>query len=236
MAWLRSEQSVLHHPKTKLLQSYLGIGLDATIGRLHMLWYWCLDYAIDGDLSKKDPKIIEQSCEIPLKLLVKAGFVDARPYRRIHDWWQNQGNYLKVRYKNKAEDWQRIEALYKRQDRTVHGTVQERSIDGSNDMDVPYNTDGRRIRTDGREKQYSKDASSVPPLARGPSAALTKVDQEDAPEFGHEDFLKVGWISSDKPVDSDAFGWDHFNRAMTEVERVQSKMREKFYAQKKHWN
>lgn len=201
-----------------------------------MLWYWCLDYALDGDLSRKEPKMIEQSCDIPLKLLVKAGFVDSRPYRRIHDWWSIQGNYLKIRFKNQPENWQRIEDLYKRSlEPSMHRSV-EPTRGGSNSMDVQYNTDGRRIRTDGREKQYSKDASSVPPLARGPSAALTKVDQDDMPQFDHEDFKKVGWMSSEMPGEDNGFAWDHFNRAMTEVERVQSKTREKFYAQKKHWN
>lgn len=113
MAWLRSEQALLHHPKTKLLQSYLGVTLAETIGRLHMLWYWCLDYALDGDLSRKEPKMIEQACEIPLKLLLKAGFVDSRPYRRIHDWYDNQSSYLKARFKDRPDKLASIQSLYK---------------------------------------------------------------------------------------------------------------------------
>jgi hypothetical protein len=175
MAWLRSEQSLLHHPKTKLLQSYLNATLPETIGKLHMLWYWCLDYALDGDLSRKEPKMIEQSCDIPLKLLVKAGFVDSRPYRRIHDWWQIQGNYLKIRFKNQPENWQRIENLYKRSlEPSMHRSV-EPSRGGSNSMDVQYNTNGRTERTDGREKQYSQDASR--PAPGGASAPLKSFEE-----------------------------------------------------------
>jgi hypothetical protein len=123
MAWLRSEQSLLHHPKTHLLQSYLKTTLPETIGRLHMLWYWCLDYALDGDLSRKEPKMIEQSCQIPLKLLIKAGFVDSRPYRRIHDWYGNQSYYLKSRYKDNPSKLEQIRTLYKTLDAPVlHGS------------------------------------------------------------------------------------------------------------------
>lgn len=178
MAWLRSEQSLLHHPKTKLLQSYLNASLPETIGKLHMFWYWCLDYALDGDLSRKEPKMIEQSCDIPLKLLIRAGFIDSRPYRRIHDWWQIQGNYLKIRFKNQPENWQRIEALYK----SKHGPLLHRSIEpstgGSNSMDVQYNTDGRtNVRTD-VEKKDARETSALGASPRASSAPEIKSYEE----------------------------------------------------------
>lgn len=79
-----------------------------------MLWWWCLDYAIDGDLSKKETKVIEDACQVPLKLLIRAGFVDSRPYRRIHSWYEIQGNYLRNRFKDKPEIWQRIKEMYEK--------------------------------------------------------------------------------------------------------------------------
>lgn len=114
MAWLRSEQSLLHHPKTVHLKTLLGVETATVIGRLHMLWWWCLDYAIDGDLSKKEAKVIEDACQVPLKLLIRAGFVDARPYRRIHSWYEIQGNYLRNRFKDKPEIWHRIKEMYEK--------------------------------------------------------------------------------------------------------------------------
>ncbi len=112
MAWLRSEQSLLHHPKTVHLKSLLGVETATVIGRLHMLWWWCLDYAYDGDLSKKETKVIEDACQVPLKMLIRAGFVDSRPYRRIHSWYEIQGNYLRVRFKDQPDKWQRIKKMY----------------------------------------------------------------------------------------------------------------------------
>lgn len=113
MAWIRSENTLLHHPKTAHLQILLKADVDVVIGRLHRLWWWCLDYALDGDLSKREGKVIQQACGIPLQTLIRAGFVDSRPYRRIHGWWDNQGQYLRSRYHKQPEIWQRIEKLYK---------------------------------------------------------------------------------------------------------------------------
>lgn len=112
MAWIRSEKAILNHPKTLMLSSILKVDIETAIGRLHMLWWWCLDYALDGDLSKHSAKVIESSCRIPLKVLKKSGFVDETPFVRIHDWWDNQGNYLKLRFRDQPDKWKRIKESY----------------------------------------------------------------------------------------------------------------------------
>lgn len=114
MPWIRSDSNLPRHPKTLLLKTLLGVDLEVVIGRLHFLWWWCLDYALDGDLSKHDPKVIESSCHMPLKTLYKAGFVDSRPYRRIHGWWELQGNYLQLRFKDQPDKWKRIKEMYEK--------------------------------------------------------------------------------------------------------------------------
>jgi hypothetical protein len=232
MPWIRSDSNLPRHPKILCLKTLLGVDLEVVIGRLHFLWWWCLDYALDGDLSKHDPKVIESSCRIPLKTLYKAGFVDSQPYRRIHGWWELQGNYLQLRFKDQPDKWKRIKEMY---ENDLPMSIHRRDLRSNtphNDKDVdliPKRTDVANGRTLIKEKESARVAAS-PPLA------LTKVDESDMAEFGHEDFKKAGWINSEKPAEDDSFGWAHFNRAMTEVERVQSKTREKFHAQKKHWN
>lgn len=174
MAWIRSESGLARHPKTLLLKKSLNIELDTTIGRIHLLWWWCLEYAIDGDLSKKEPKVIEESCQVPLKMLVKAGFVDSRPYRRIHDWWDNQGAYLRSRYHKQPEIWQRIENLYKRS--------LDQSMDISNhhprispvrrtDVQTYRRTDKQDVRTDVQQKSASQN------LPGGKSAPLKSFEE-----------------------------------------------------------
>jgi hypothetical protein len=51
MAWLESHQSLRDHPKARRLARRLD-GLPASIGHLHALWWWCLDYAPNGDLTR----------------------------------------------------------------------------------------------------------------------------------------------------------------------------------------
>jgi hypothetical protein len=110
--WIRVEQSLQNHPKTLKLQTELKLDKDVVIGRLIRLWCWCLDYAFDGDLRKFDALMIESACGLPLSSLVLSGFVDYRPYRRIHGWWEYAGNYLKQKYKNQPEKWRQIEKSY----------------------------------------------------------------------------------------------------------------------------
>lgn len=161
MSWIRSDCSLPRHPKTILLKTLTGFEVDVIVGRLHFLWWWCLDYAIDGNLSQKDPKIIEGACQIPLKLLIKAGFVDRLPYRRIHDWWDNQGAYLRSRYHKQPELWQRIEKLYERK--------KDMSKDMSNTrvgISPVRRTDVTDVRTYGQKgrtdvKQASQDSAGA---------------------------------------------------------------------------
>jgi hypothetical protein len=235
MSWIRSDQALLRHPKTILLKALLKIDMDAVVGRLHFLWWWCLDYALDGDLSKHDPKVIEEACNIPMKTLYRAGFVDSRPYRRIHDWWDNQGNYLKLRFRDHPDKWMQIRDLYhsKSLNGEHMGTLTSKPL--SNPVDVDLHTDVRTdvkdVRTStSKEKARFALASLVAPL---PLAPTTKIEAEEEIEFGHEDFQMTGWRKTEIPTDS--FGWDHLERSLDNVERVQSKTREKFYKDRK-WN
>lgn len=168
MAWLRSEQSLLHHPKTVHLKSLLNIDTATVIGRLHMLWWWCLDYAYDGDLSKKETKVIEDACQVPLKLLIRAGFVDSKPYRRIHSWYEIQGNYLRSRFKDQPEKWQRIKKMYEDDLPISLHRSRRMGSRGNNPTDVDRGrTDVEYGRTDVDKKDTPREGAVLPPLAGG---------------------------------------------------------------------
>lgn len=202
MAWIRSEQSLLNHPKTVHLQVLLKVDIDAVIGRLHRLWWWCLDYAIDGDLSKHEGKVINQACGISIQTLVRSGFVDNRPYRRIHDWWENQGAYLRSKYHKHPEIWQRIEDLYKHEkdmSKDMSRTSPRMSPVRRTDVDK-RRTDVEDVRTDVEVEVYAREASrlgATPP--RLPAL-------------------------SEKPVND--FEVEHHVRNLSQRERVQSRLRE----------
>ena len=51
--WIKSYQDLGRHPKTSRLARTLGISRPAAIGHWHLLWWWALDYAKDGDLAAR---------------------------------------------------------------------------------------------------------------------------------------------------------------------------------------
>lgn len=52
MAWIESNEELAAHPKTKKAARLLEITIPTMLGHLHLLWWWCLKYAQDGDLSQ----------------------------------------------------------------------------------------------------------------------------------------------------------------------------------------
>ncbi|TDA68003.1 MAG: HNH endonuclease [Clostridia bacterium] len=106
MAWIESHQTLGQHPKTRRLARCLGISLPAAVGHLHYLWWWALDYARDGDLSKFEPEDIagaalwEGDATAFIEALVKTGFVDRdEEGLAIHDWGDYAGRLIEQREK-----------------------------------------------------------------------------------------------------------------------------------------
>lgn len=105
MAWIESHQSLLNHPKTKALCRILGEPRAHVVGYLHCLWWWGLDYAQDGDLSKYPVEVIAEAAEIPgdsaraVEALWQAGFLDKNDdgTYRIHDWDDYAGALVRKR-------------------------------------------------------------------------------------------------------------------------------------------
>ena len=101
MAWIPSHQELIRHPKVNELMDILEISRPMTIGYLHMLWLWAVDYAPDGDLSRFKPSAISNACEWPkdpeefINGLKSVGFVDDD--NMLHDWADYGGKYLAQR-------------------------------------------------------------------------------------------------------------------------------------------
>lgn len=105
MAWIESHQTLLKHPKVFRFARILGISKAEAIGRLHMLWWWSLDYAQDGDLSRYYPDEIAEASdwsedpELLVTALIQSGFCDDDPLR-LHDWNDYAGKLIERREKN----------------------------------------------------------------------------------------------------------------------------------------
>lgn len=112
--WIESHQSLGSHPKTIRLARLLGCSVPQAIGHLHLLWWWAIDYAPDGDLTGYDPADIARVCQwegdpqVFIDALLRAGR-DGRPgflehdgdRLIIHDWWEYAGRLLQRRERDK---------------------------------------------------------------------------------------------------------------------------------------
>ena len=105
MAYVPSHQELRDHPKTKRAARKAGVPVPAMIGHLHLLWWWALDHAPDGDLSKfdaddlADAAMWESDPETFVKALRDCGPGDSEGFLedggRLHDWDDYGGKYGK---------------------------------------------------------------------------------------------------------------------------------------------
>lgn len=107
MAWIESHQSLGAHPKTKKLCRMLRLSKPEAIGYLHMLWWWAIDYAQDGDLTRYEPIDIALGAEWEgeeqtfVDGLIAAGFLERDENGlRIHDWYDYAGKLIERRARN----------------------------------------------------------------------------------------------------------------------------------------
>lgn len=118
MAWIESHQVLKDHPKVARLARAAGWSQCETIGKLHIFWWWCLDYACDGRLKRFDHETIAGvfgvtvDCTEFVNLLIESRWLDSEPEIRVHDWWDYSGRFLQIRYKRKPKIWKEIKRFY----------------------------------------------------------------------------------------------------------------------------
>lgn len=90
MPWVPSHTTLREHPKRKRLSRLLGLNAYEAVGLLHVLWWWVLDFAPEGDLRPYSDEDIADAIDFDgdaaalVAALTRSGFVDAD--RRVHDW------------------------------------------------------------------------------------------------------------------------------------------------------
>lgn len=104
MAYVPSHQELKDHPKTKRAARRADVTLPTMIGHLHLLWWWALDHAPTGDLSRFDAEDLADGAmwdgdpETFVKALVDCGpgesegFLTSEGY--LHDWDDYGGKYV----------------------------------------------------------------------------------------------------------------------------------------------
>jgi len=80
----------------------LDVPVTQAVGLLHCMWWWAMDFAQDGDLSKYDAGHIERGAMWDgqrgafFDAAVAVGFIDTEPVR-IHDWTDYAGRLIERR-------------------------------------------------------------------------------------------------------------------------------------------
>lgn len=106
MAWIKSEQALASHPKVHLLAKDLGISVPQAVGHLHLLWWWALDYADDGNLTRYRDFIPSASQwvgdeDLFITSLIKHNWIDEVEGKLvIHDWLDYTGALIETREKD----------------------------------------------------------------------------------------------------------------------------------------
>ncbi|AYB47988.1 DnaD domain protein [Paenibacillus lautus] len=120
------------------------------IGHLHMLWWWALEYAPDGELSKFEHDDIADAVQwdgdpdMLIQMLIDAKFVDQVGNElSIHDWFEYGGRLFDKREKNnerKKRSREKLKRLKESHDDVTRDTsVNDDSVTGLQDIHNIHN-------------------------------------------------------------------------------------------------
>lgn len=104
--WIPAHLDLGRHPKTKKLARALGCKLPCAVGHLFYLWWWAMEYAPDGDLSRYDDADIADGIQwegAPSELiaaLTDTGWLNDD--RTLHDW-NEYGGRVYEEHQRRAE-------------------------------------------------------------------------------------------------------------------------------------
>lgn len=105
MAWIASHQSLSKHPKLLRLAARMHITAPQVVSHLHYLWWWTLEYAPGGDLSRFNAQEIAIASEwtgdpnLWMAALQACGWID--PDGQLHDWDEHGGKLAAERTKER---------------------------------------------------------------------------------------------------------------------------------------
>jgi hypothetical protein len=196
MAWIESHQELARHPKTKRFARAAGISIPESIGYLHLLWWWALDFAQDGNLADytdediADAMLWEGDPKKIVDALISSGFIDATNSgsgRAVHDWSDYAGRLISRRDKNR--------------ERMQHARSADNSVQRTCNAQEAHNNDVRDTceatvpnRTVPNHTDINTYSSALPPT---PPAGWNEDEApvEDGavngiPQNGHEEALR----------------------------------------------
>jgi hypothetical protein len=217
MAYVESHQEIRNHPKTRRLFRALGIHRMQAVGHLHALWWWALDYAPDGDLSRFSADDIADGCdwdgepETFLQALTSSGWIDDGKLT-LHDWDQYGGKYVKRQQQARARQ-QRYRAQQARSDAApatlpnAHATPCHADVTRDSDeyaRDERVSHDARGTEQTGTESspagEDARERATPPPPGSSvrtfvPSAGKTQMPEDWEPSDEDRAFARQHGLS-----------------------------------------
>ena len=208
MAWIKSQQALRDHPKLKKLARGLEISIPTALGHLHMLWWWAMDYAQDGNLTPFDALDIADAAGWGgdpnrfVDAMVNCGFRGAGFLERtedgellIHDWDEHCGD----EFERRAKEAERLRA-YREKKKKSDEKVRTPDEPEAYVVRTPYETSTSEVRTPdepgtygvrGEEKRREEKRGDTPPTPpRGDEAAA----DETSPEPPDDGAVKVSEV------------------------------------------
>lgn len=175
MAWVESHQSLGRHPKTRKMARLLEINTVTVIGHLHLLWWWAIDYAEDGDLSEFDAADIAVGAEwagdpdVFVEALRECGTGGGNGFltesMQIHDWHDYAGKLVERRRANRRR---------MREARSASASDVQRT-------DSERDSKAAERKTPKSSKQVSSDGVQRTSSARAPQVSSHRTNQTNQP-------------------------------------------------------
>lgn len=207
MAWIESHQGLPSHPKTKKLRRLLNISTPTAVGHLHMFWWWAMDHAQDGDLSRYDVFDIADACEWEgdahqlFHALCEARFIECIDTRYvIHDWYEYAGKLIELRKKD---------AERKKNSRN-------KRPEQPNPEDVHGTSDGHPEESDGNLPESICNPNLNPNLNLKPNKELKAYRPETIDLTNHLIF----WMKQNNSKAKVPTSLDKWNDEMDKLERI----------------
>lgn len=178
MAYVEAHAGLRDHLKTKKVARLLGVHKVQVIGHMLCLWWWCQEYAQDGDLSSFDAADIAEAAEYEgdpqtfVDALLNCGVKGGAGFLRqdndtgallINDWYQ-YGGKLFVQRAQSAERMRNMRA------RSANKTDSDVNVTRNDSVTVTHVTPIDKNRID-KSIEEPKEAAVAVPTAPVPSLA-----------------------------------------------------------------
>jgi hypothetical protein len=227
MAWLEAHQELRDHPKIKRAARLLGVNRPQMIGHMLCLWWWCLDYAQDGDLTDFDRADIADAADWQgdpdtfVDALLNCGPADRPGFLtngnglHVNDWAEYGGRYIGKR--NQSRDRQRT---YRERNALV---TRDSSV--SNDATVQYSTEQKITEQDRTEQEITTEITTTSLSEEAPTngVASSAVGLSSVAVLGLSFLNRIGFQNPDRfigQVDHTLLAqWGYYYSCLTEAER-----------------